>query len=73
MKKNNAWNIRHLVDESFIPSTQPTKLKIVGFHICFSSGLTFSPTALRSNQDPERYRLTVFFVGLPLPLLFHQS
>ena len=32
MKKNNAWNIRRLVDESFVPSTQRIILKIVGFH-----------------------------------------
>ena len=30
-KKNNAWNIRRLVDESFVPVTQRTILKIVGF------------------------------------------
>ena len=31
MKKNNAWNIRRLLDESFVPSTQHIILKIVGF------------------------------------------
>ena len=31
MKKNNVWNIRHLVNESFDPSTQRIILKIVGF------------------------------------------
>ena len=31
MKKNNTWNIRHLVDESFFPATKRIKLKIVGF------------------------------------------
>ena len=31
MEKNNAWNIRHLVNESFIPATQRIILKIVGF------------------------------------------
>ena len=31
MKKNNTWNIRHLVNESFIPATQCIILKIVGF------------------------------------------
>ena len=36
MKKNNAWNIRHLVDESFVPSTQRIILKIVGFLVYFS-------------------------------------
>ena len=30
MKKNNTWNIRRLVDESFVPATQHI-LKIVGF------------------------------------------
>ena len=29
--KNKAWNIRRLVDESFVPSTQRIILKIVGF------------------------------------------
>ena len=40
MKKNNAWNIRRLVDESFVPSTQPPSifiLKIVGFRKCLES------------------------------------
>ena len=32
MKKNNAWNIRHLVDELFVPFTQRAiLLKIDGF------------------------------------------
>ena len=31
MKKNDAWNIRRLVDESFVPATQRIILKIVGF------------------------------------------
>ena len=31
MKKKNTWNIRHLVDESFVPATQRIILKIVGF------------------------------------------
>ena len=30
-KKNNTWNIRHLVDESFVPANQRIILKIVGF------------------------------------------
>ena len=30
-KNNNTWNIRCLVDESFIPATQRIILKIVGF------------------------------------------
>ena len=33
MKNNNAWNIRRLVDESFVPSTHRIILKIVGFPI----------------------------------------
>ena len=33
MKNNNAWNIRRLVDESFVPATQRIILKIVGFYI----------------------------------------
>ena len=32
MKRNNTLNIRQLVDDSFIPATQHTILKIVGFH-----------------------------------------
>ena len=31
MKKNNTWNIRRLVDESFVPATQRIILKIVEF------------------------------------------
>ena len=33
MKRNNAWNIRCLVDESFVRVTQSIILKIVGFQI----------------------------------------
>ena len=32
-EKNNAWSIRRLVDESFVPSTQRIILKIVGFFV----------------------------------------
>ena len=31
MKKNNTWNIRRLVGESFVPVTQRIILKIDGF------------------------------------------
>ena len=31
MKKNNTWNIRRLVNESFDPATQSIILKIIGF------------------------------------------
>ena len=31
MKKNNTWNIRGLVNEMIVPSTQCIILKIVGF------------------------------------------
>ena len=31
MKKNNTWNSRCLVNESFVPATQRIILKIVGF------------------------------------------
>ena len=45
MKNNNTWNIRHLVDETIVPSTKPIILKIVGFvdiwHEHFSSWLHF--------------------------------
>ena len=41
MKKNNAWNIRRLVDESFVPMTQRPSvlhiLKIVGFQHCLTA------------------------------------
>ena len=30
-KKNNTWNIRSLVNETIVPSTQHIILKIVGF------------------------------------------
>ena len=41
MNKNNTWNIRCLVGESFVPAFQPTSkpanqhiiFKIVGFHL----------------------------------------
>ena len=33
--KNNTWNIRRLVDESFVPATQRIILKIVGFMIAY--------------------------------------
>ena len=32
-EKNNTWNIRRLVDESFVPATQRIILKIVGFQV----------------------------------------
>ena len=42
-KKNNTWNIRCLVDESFVTAIQRIILKIVGFYIifigCFSTSL----------------------------------
>ena len=41
-KKNNAWNIRHLVDELFVPATQRIILKIVGFLVT----TTLDPTLL---------------------------
>ena len=31
MEKNNAWNIRHLVNETIVPATQRIILKIDGF------------------------------------------
>ena len=36
-KRNNAWNIRPLVDELIVPATQLIILKIVGFYDCFWS------------------------------------
>ena len=35
-EKNNTWNIRRLVDESFVPANQRIILKIVGFYVKFS-------------------------------------
>jgi hypothetical protein len=45
-EKINAWNIKSLVDESFVPLTQSIILKIVGFKkrkkiLTFSSGILF--------------------------------
>ena len=37
MKKNNAWNITRLVDESFVPSTQRTEVRLASF---LSGGFT---------------------------------
>ena len=37
MKKNNALNIRRLVNETVVPSTQCIILKIVGFIKCLES------------------------------------
>ena len=55
MKKNNAWNIRRLVDESFDPASQRIILKIVRFlkidgfmYNDFASKLPFLPP---SKQD----------------------
>ena len=35
-EKDNTWNIRRLVDESFVPATQCIILKIVGFLVLLS-------------------------------------
>ena len=35
MKKSNAWNIRRLVAELFVSSTQRITLKIVGYKVVF--------------------------------------
>ena len=54
MKKINAWKIRHLVDESFVPASKCIILKIVRFlkackfHVC-SSGWGFPQYIYRSN------------------------
>ena len=40
-EKNNAWNIRRLVDESFVPAIQHVVLKIVGFLFCKFALLMF--------------------------------
>ena len=50
MKKNNAWNIRRLVDESFVPSTQRIILKIVGFqHALLFNFCQIRPARKKSN------------------------
>ena len=48
-EKNNIWNIRRLVDESFIPATQRIILKIVGFYLYCWKGMT-NPSYLRWDQ-----------------------
>ena len=48
-EKNNAWNIRRLVDESFVPLTQRIILKIVGF-------LDFRTTLDLQFQNSYKYR-----------------
>ena len=43
-KKNNIWNIRHLVNESFVPATQRPSIlymKIVGFHVSLATMLRY--------------------------------
>ena len=50
-KKNNAWNIRRLVDESFVPSIQSIILKIVRFVI------THLLPGLRWTFDPNNTKL----------------
>ena len=36
-EKNSTWNIRHLVDELFVPATQHIILKIVGFQLIYQA------------------------------------
>ena len=41
IKKNNAWNIRRLVDESFIPANQRTRVlycRLSDLYLCWQSG-----------------------------------
>ena len=51
MKKNNTWNIRRLVDESFVPVTQRILLKIVGFQDAITTikGSDFKLTICRNQ------------------------
>ena len=54
MKKNNTWNIRRLVDDSFVPSfKQPSVLycKLTDFLICFRDSLTFRIECGVTNQS----------------------
>ena len=51
MKKNNAWNIRCLVDESFVPATQQTSVlycRLLNFWRV-AACLPASPTACLAN------------------------
>ena len=59
-KNNNTWNIRLLVDGSFVPSTQHIILKIVGFQKSHSV-LT---TQLIAKTVPKRARKTFMIIGL---------
>ena len=56
MKKNNAWNITRLVDESFVPANQHIILKIVRFK---DSIITLS-----CNVSPYRWKSSIFHFGL---------
>ena len=60
-KKNNAWNIRRLVDDSFVPLTQRIILKIDGFQMSELGQLrpreTKYTNQLRHNGTKQIYQL----------------
>ena len=60
MEKNNAWNIRRLVNESFVPATQRIVLKIVGFLIQYT--LDLRKPDLRKNLDLRKIVATTDFL-----------
>ena len=49
-KKNNTWNIRCLVHDSFVPSTQLIILKIIGFQ---DSAVEAANKFSRSQSEEE--------------------
>ena len=55
MKKNDTWNIRRLVDEMIVPSTQRIILKIVGFlNILLSLSIPLSSESKIIKEKNER-------------------
>ena len=78
MKKNNTWNIRCLVDESFVPATQRIILKIVWFQIQVMENYilgnvintTFGKTLVFYLGTIHLRSFTRFFTTLPLPSEF---
>ena len=59
-EKNNAWNIRRLVDESFIPATQRIILKIVEFKVHKEHHVS-KRTLITKQQQQDTFRIKVHF------------
>ena len=52
MKKDNTWNMRRLVDDLFVPSSQCIKFEIDGFQNCNALIYNFLfQETLRSMMD----------------------